>query len=90
MKLKEKMGSLVSKYVYTLALVNSKILAQWCFIKKFFTIIKLLCREESSIVGIGSKFNNYQPIKDIVYIALNRSFFDKVKYEYIFVRDLME
>lgn len=45
--------------------------------------------EKIVICGAGPTLNEYNPIKDAIHIAVNRSFlFDKVKFEYIFAQDL--
>lgn len=57
--------------------------------QKTFTQFKDYCKGKKLVIcGAGPSLNKYQPIKDAVHIALNRSIlFDKVHFDFLFVQD---
>lgn len=70
--------------------INSRLLATAKLHENTFLPYKNYCGGVKDIVmcGAGPTLNDFKPIDDAVYIAVNRAFlFDKVKFDFIFAQD---
>lgn len=70
--------------------INSRLLATAKLHENTFLPYKNYCGGVKDIVmcGAGPTLNDFRPIDDAVYIAVNRAFlFDKVKFDFIFAQD---
>lgn len=88
------LGRYISQLLYEdrcrMAEINSRLLATCKLHEQTFLPYKNYCGGVKDIVmcGAGPSLNDFQPIEDAVYIAVNRAFlFEKVKFDFIFAQD---
>lgn len=89
MWLKRKIARKCNDYLYRLTEWDIKNISTAMLHQKTFPQFKNSCQGKEVVVcGAGPTLKKYQPVKDAVHIALNRSFlFDKVSFDYIFAQD---